>query len=69
MWWWKAEYFHRLFVMNYERYIGGGKLTSIDSSYWQIGKDDVPPGYATAYGSMKGFRELYESILDEIDNA
>ena len=54
---------------SYERYIGGGKLTSIDSSYWQIGKDNVPPGYATAYGSMKGFRELYESILDEIDNA
>ena len=53
-------------IDSYDRHIGGGRVESMLANYWKIGTDELN---ATAYGSMKGFKELYQSILDEIDES
>ena len=49
---------------NYQRMIDGGHYETMYSEFWTKGKSDSLTTKASNFGSMKGFKELFE-IIDE----
>lgn len=53
---------------NYQRMIDGGHYETMYSEFWTKGKSDSLTAKASNFGSMKGFKELFEIINDDLIN-